>query len=259
MPYLFPNFCSFQLNHEIAHNVYNRGTGIGDADSSAHPMGIDTKKDLLSRIHTKNKYIKRLLCENDSLRQQIDTLNEKNVQLDICLKQTTNRLTKANSDLLELQRQNSISADDILILNNKIREISQQMCNMEKEKVKYQTDILFLGQEIHKRVDRWNDALRHKREKEPRVQNASVSDDEGAHLIGNDLMRENIRQDLKELEKDRMEISVLSQVTIIAKRLNLLRKYSTICRAFVTSSGTLNSIDFGPNKNLLLIISFLGC
>lgn len=160
-------------------------------------------------------------------------LNEKNVQLDICLKQTTNRLTKANSDLLELQRQNSISADDILILNNKIKDISQQMCNMEKEKVKYQTDILFLGQEIHRRVDRWNDALRHKRDKDPRVLGESVSDDDGPRLpIANDSIRESIRHDLKELEKDRMEVSILSQVKIfgnISAAINLI-DINIVCR-----------------------------
>lgn len=162
---IFTHICRQQLNREIAQNVYNRGADSGggaDVDS-LHPMGIDTKKDLLSRIHMKNKYIKRLLCENESLRHDIDMQNEQNIQLDICLRQTTDRLTKAHSDLLELNRQNTISAEEIVILNNKIKDISRQMTIMEKDKLKYRNDILFLGQEIHKRVDKWNDTLRTKR------------------------------------------------------------------------------------------------
>lgn len=185
-------------------------------------MGIDTKKDLLSKIHTKNKYIKRLLCENDSLRQQIDQLNEKNIQLDICLKQTTNRLAKANGDLMELKRQNTIGAEDIAVLNNKIRDISQQMCNMEKEKLKYQTDILFLGQEIHKRVDRWNDALRNKRQRMP-AEAVCLSDD------GADVNELHLRRvpaiKVVDTENDRLEVSILSQVFIFARTFPELNQF----------------------------------
>lgn len=184
---------------------------MGDGDSSMHPMGIDMKKDLLSKIHTKNKYIKRLLCENDALRQQIDQLNEKNIQLDICLKQTTNRLTKANGDLMELKRQNSISGEDIVVLNNKIKDISQQMCTLEQEKLKYQTDISFLGQEIHKRIDQWNATLRKERKRMP-----PVADSDGAAEVNERHMERGPvgRQAIRDSQNERLEVSILSQVSI---------------------------------------------
>lgn len=182
---------------------------MGDGDSSImHPMGIDTKKDLLFKIHTKNKYIKRLLCENDALRQQIDQLNEKNMQLDICLRQTTNRLTKTNSDLMELKRQNTISADDIVVLNAKIRDISQQMCKMEKEKLKYQTDILLLGQEIHRRMDRWGEVLQTKRQRSSPAE-SNVPSEQFEPKERRTMTAKSVQGST---EHNRLEVTVLSQV-----------------------------------------------
>lgn len=213
---------SLQLNRELAECTYNRApTEMGDGDSSMHPMGIDTKKDLLYKIHTKNSYIKRLLCENDSLRLQINQLNDKNIHLDICLKQTTNRLVKTNGDLMELKRQNTISAEDIVVLNNKIAEISQQMCVLEKEKLKYQTDILFLGQEIHKRVDRWQEALKEKRQRQPtptmlkgdRMGSGGTSgSDSDVSVSRRHAGSARNDQGCHSSENERLEVSVLSKV-----------------------------------------------
>lgn len=199
------NFC-FQLNREIAQNSYNRADGNGDVDSP-QPMGIDTKKSLLSKIHTKNQYIRRLLCENEALRHQIDKLNERNLQLDICLKQTTNQLTKANSDIVELKRQNNLSADDIMMLNQRLDEIGQEMHYMEKEKLKYQTDILFLGQEIHKRVNKWNDALRKKRERAPQLTTGFMEQQMGQKPT-------HVYQEIKNVDDSKRvdEVIILSQV-----------------------------------------------
>lgn len=194
------------MNREIAEINYNRGNGNGDIDL-LHPMGIETKKSLLSKIHTKNQYIRRLLCENESLRQQIDKLNEKNLQLDICLKQTTNQLTKANSDIVELRRQNSLNADETMLLNQKLEEFSKQMQSLEKEKLKYQTDLLCLGQEIHRRVNKWNDVFRKKRDRFPQLVN-EIAAQQVIEQSQSTIYNESKRHD----EIKIAEINILSQV-----------------------------------------------
>lgn len=162
----------WQLNREIAQHVYNKkptsnedgpvnASNSGDADS-LHPLSIDTKKDLLYKIHIKNKYIKRLLGENETLKVEIDRQNEEILLLNVSLKQTAHKLTKSIADLLEQKNRNHMTADDMADLHTKINSVREQMTRIECDKQKYKHDVLYLGDEIQKKINQWNELLKQK-------------------------------------------------------------------------------------------------
>ncbi|XP_055318324.1 uncharacterized protein LOC129576756 [Sitodiplosis mosellana] len=163
-----------ELNREIAQHVFNKkattnnedgtvnASNSADADSSLHPLAIDTKKDLLCKIHVKNKYIKRLLSENDALKEEIGRQQEQILVLNVSLKQTAYKLTKAIGDLSEQKSRNHMTADDMADLHAKINSVREQMTRIEFDKQKYKHDVLYLGDEIQKKINQWNELLRRK-------------------------------------------------------------------------------------------------
>lgn len=160
-----------QLNREIAQHVFNKKasnkdrtvnvSNSGDADSP-QPFSIDTKKDLLYKIHVKNKYIKRLLSENDAMKEEIDRQKEEILILNVSLKQTAHRLTKAIGDLSEQTIRQHMTADDMTDLHAKINSVREQMTQIEYDKQKYKNDVLYLGEEIQKKINQWNELLKKK-------------------------------------------------------------------------------------------------
>lgn len=143
-------------NEDGAVNVSN-----GDADS-LQPLAIDTKKDLLYKIHVKNQYIKRLLGENEALKVEIDQQKEQILLLNVSLKQTAHKLSKAIGDLSEQKSRNHMTADDMTDLHAKINAVQEQMTRIELDKQKYKHDVLYLGDEIQKKINQWNELLKKK-------------------------------------------------------------------------------------------------
>lgn len=159
------------MNREIAQYVYNNKSALevenanvaSNADAeSLQPLTIDTKKDLLYKIHTKNKYIKRLLSENDALKEETERQSEQILLLNVSLKQTAHKLTKAIGDLLEQKKRNHMTADDMADLHAKINTVREQMTRIEHDKQKYKHDVLYLGDEIQKKINQWNEMLKKK-------------------------------------------------------------------------------------------------
>lgn len=142
-------------------------TGALDATNNTdvdtfQPLAIETKKDLLYKIHVKNKYIKRLLGENGALKEEIERQNDQILLLNVSLKQTAHKLTKAIGDLLEQKKQNHMTADDMADLHAKINSVREQMTRIEHDKQKYKHDVLYLGDEIQKKINQWNEMLKKK-------------------------------------------------------------------------------------------------
>lgn len=157
------------MNREIAEYVYNKKysteTSGGNATTDTdllQSMASETKKDLLYKVHVKNKYIKRLLGENDSLKEEINQQNEQILLLNVSLKQTAYKLNKAIGDLTEQKQQNHMTVDDIADLHEKINSVREQMGRIEEDKQKYKHDVLYLGDEIQKKINQWNEVLKRK-------------------------------------------------------------------------------------------------
>lgn len=182
-----------------------------DADS-LQPLAIDTKKDLLYKIHVKNQYIKRLLGENDKLKVEIDQQKEQILLLNVSLKQTAHKLSKAIGDLSEQKSRNHMTADDMADLHAKINSVQEQMTRIEQDKQKYKHDVLYLGDEIQKKINQWNELLKKK---------YSGYQSSDINVVANDKIKQldtNIDQVASGLDEkytahcdNRFEVNVLSQ------------------------------------------------
>lgn len=223
-----------QLNREIAHNVYNKaftdendgnavvggrdGAGVIVNDSS-QSLGIDTKKDLLYKIHIKNKYIKRLLCEHSALIETNNRQRDEILMLNVSLKQSAHKLTETLAELIEQKEQNRVSADDIARLHRKIIDVRRQMSRIEQDKRQYKNDIVCMGNEIQKKIDQWNSMLQSK------YTNINVTDANSARVqctetatVANEIVCSD--------DTNRMEIETLSKA--VKKRNNIIAEMEVL-------------------------------
>lgn len=218
----------FQLNREIAQHVFNRkestenGTGHasngGDMDS-LQPLEIDKKKDLLYKIYVKNKYIKRLLSENEALREDIERQKEEILLLNVSLKQTTHKLTKTIGDLSEQKNRNHMTADDMADLHAKINSVREQMTRIESDKQKYKHDVLYLGDEIQKKINQWNDLLKRKYSQADAHPENAIRDNTEASFSEMDANQQRY-------DENRFEVNVLSQA--INKRNHIITEMESL-------------------------------
>lgn len=212
------------MNREIAQHVFNKkasnedGTiqtaNSGDTDS-LQPLVIDTKKDLLYKIHVKNKYIKRLLSENETLKADIDRQNEQILLLSVSLKQTTHKLAKATGELAYQKTRNHMTADDMADLHAKINSVREQITRIESDKQKYKHDVQYLGEEIQKKINQWNELLKRKYSSYQTSEKTAVDTDaDGIKNFDDDINDQTRIRDPdsgKRYDENRFEVSVLSQ------------------------------------------------
>lgn len=161
----------------------------------------------------KNKYIKRLLIENEAHKDEINRQNEQILMLNISLKQTSHKLNQAIVDLTEQKQRNHMNSGDMSELHVKLTSVRDQMTRIEEDKQTYTQNILHLGDEIHKKINQWNDLLKLK------YQNADRDDDipdEAADIFNERDFKPVKAAMSKADEESRFEVSVLSQA--IAKR-----------------------------------------
>lgn len=206
------------MNREIAQNVYNKAftdeiggnaaaTGGAGVDDSSQSLGIDTKKDLLYKIHIKNKYIKRLLCEHSALIETNNRQRDEILMLNVSLKQSAHKLTETLAELIEQKKQNRMSADDIARLHKKITDVRRQMSRIEQDKRQYKNDIVCLGNEIQKKIDQWNGMLQTK------YSNVSEADVESGRMPSVEVAATSRAIDYSG-ENNRMEIEALSKAVV---------------------------------------------
>lgn len=214
-----------QLNREIAQHVYNKkpsnedatinASNSGDADS-LQPLSIDTKKDLLYKIHIKNKYIKRLLGENETLKVEIDRQKEEILLLNVSLKQTAYKLTKSIADLSEQKNRNHMTNDDMADLHSKINSVREQMTRIECDKQKYKHDVLYLGDEIQKKINQWNELLKLKYSSYQASEKTIDTNDRRTTRADDEPFANGIDENATIQHENRFEVNVLSQA--ITKR-----------------------------------------
>lgn len=147
-----------------------------------------------------------MLCENDALKAQIQQQNEKILELNITLRETAHKLKQAITELVQQKRQNIFSTDDIASLHTQIIEVRNQMKRIEQDKSKYKNDILFLGEEIRKKMEQWHDILKNKYK-------SNVVDTESAmeNVFSAASYTKAENETRLDGEKNRLEINVLSE------------------------------------------------
>ncbi|XP_031640558.1 myosin heavy chain, striated muscle-like [Contarinia nasturtii] len=209
-----------ELNREIAQHVCNKkasnddgtvnASNGGEADS-LQPLTVDTKKDLLYKIHIKNKYIKRLLSENDALKVEIDQQKEQVLMLNVSLKQTAHKLAQAIGDLSEQKTRNHMTADDMANLHAKINSVREQMTQIERDKQKYKHDVLYLGDEIQKKINQWNELLQKKYNNSQINERVTLNDTVEIRNFDDAIDQRSNDIDVNRYDENRFEVNVLSE------------------------------------------------
>lgn len=213
------------MNREIAQHVFNKkasnedGTiqtaNSGDTDS-LQPLAIETKRDLLYKIHVKNKYIKRLLSENEALKADVDRQKEEILLLNVSLKQTTHKLAQAMGELSDQKNRNHLTADDMADLHAKINSVREQIARIESDKQKYKHDVQYLGDEMQKKINQWNELLKRKYSSYQPSEKTTVDiDADGIRNLDSDIIEHRRASDVDgkflRYDENRFEVNVLSQ------------------------------------------------
>lgn len=216
-----------QLNREIAQHVFNKkgstenttANVVNNTDAdSIQPLAIDTKKDLLYKIHVKNKYIKRLLSENEALKANIEEQKEQILLLNVGLKEKSHKLNKAIAELSEQTNRNHMTADDMADLHAKINSVREQMTRIEVDKQKYKHDVLYLGDEIQKKINQWNTLLKKKYNSHQTNERPTTDTIQSIRNFDDSIDHKDYALDLSatRYDENRFEVNILSQV--ISKR-----------------------------------------
>lgn len=165
----------------------------------------------------KNKYIKRLLSENETLKADVDRQNEQILLLNVSLKQTKHKLAKVMGDLSDQKNRNHMTTDDMADLHSKINSVREQITRIESDKQKYKHDVQYLGDEIQKKISQWNDLLKRKYSNYQVNEKATIDiDADGIKNFDSDINTVDQRaNDFDEkcfrYDENRFEVNVLSQ------------------------------------------------
>lgn len=263
--HLFPIFG--QLNREIAQNVYNKAyadendgqatiaSGGAGVDDSSQSLGIDTKRDLLYKIHIKNKYIKRLLCEHGALIETNSRQRDEILMLNVSLKQSAHKLAETLAELIEQKKQNRMYAEDIARSHKKIIDVRRQMARIEQDKRQYKNDIVCLGDEIQKKIDQWNGMLQSKYSN---ISEADV-DSERTHRteaavtpIENDYAVDNSRLEIEALSKAvKKRNAIIAEMEVLLTGLTNEISSSAIVINRIVKNLSQREINFADNLEKL--------
>lgn len=161
----------------------------------------------------KNKYIKRLLSENDALKEEIEHDKEQILVLNVSLKQMAHKLNKAIGDLSEQKSRNHMTSDDMADLHAKINSVREQMTRIEMDKQKYKHDVLYLGDEIQKKINQWNELLRRKYSNYQANDKMALDANVEIKNLDDNTIDQSGSNDIDEMRYDenRFEVNVLSQ------------------------------------------------
>lgn len=158
-----------QLNEENA-SLQRRSNDISNfgserEDSPDALSEVDKQEELLNNISTKNKHIKRLLRDIESLESQCTTKSTQIDELRVNLMDATKSLTLVTNQVdghrLKIKDQDST----IDLLNKRNIELEQHMMDMEKENRDREFELQEFGKQLESRALVWKQMLEEKNER----------------------------------------------------------------------------------------------
>lgn len=137
--------------------------------------------------------------------------------LNISLKHTAHKLNQAIADLSEEKQQNHVHSDDMNDLHAKLSNFREQMTRIEEDKHMYKQNILHLGDQIHTKINQWNELLMLKYERVD-GDDDDIDDipDEADDILNKRMTIQTKPEQNKTNEEGNFEVTVLSQA--ITKR-----------------------------------------
>lgn len=158
-----------QLNEENA-SLQRRSNDISNfgserEDSPDALSEIDKQEELLNNISTKNKHIKRLLRDIESLESQCTTKSTQVDELRVNLMDATKNLTLATNQVDEHRLKIKEQDSTIDLLNKRNVELEQRMMEMEKENEERECELQEFGKQLESRALVWKQMLEEKNDR----------------------------------------------------------------------------------------------
>ncbi|XP_065360391.1 centrosomal protein Cep290 [Calliphora vicina] len=135
---------------------------VSDKDSSDPLSELDKQETLLRNINTKNKHIKRLLREIESLQNQNIEQSKTILTLEKDLKHGKDILLKFKADVTLLESEKKALADSMQDLNIEIKRLEGNITYLEDEREKSENDLKEFIEKLEKKAMSWKKMLEEK-------------------------------------------------------------------------------------------------
>ncbi|KAM7357493.1 centrosomal protein 290kDa isoform 2-T2 [Cochliomyia hominivorax] len=133
-----------------------------DKDSSDPLSELDKHETLLRNINTKNKHIKRLLREIESLQNQNIEQSKTILTLENDLKHFKDILVQLKADIMNLESEKKTLKNSLQDLNIEIKRLEGNITYLEDEREKSENDLKVFIEKLEKKALSWQKMLEEK-------------------------------------------------------------------------------------------------
>ncbi|XP_046807690.1 centrosomal protein cep290 [Lucilia cuprina] len=135
---------------------------VSDKDSSDPLSELDKQETLLRNINTKNKHIKRLLREIESLQNQNIEQSKTILTLEKDLRHSKDTLLKLKADLTLLESEKKAHKESMDDLNIEIKRLEGNITYLEDERERSENDLKEFVEKLEKKALSWKKMLEEK-------------------------------------------------------------------------------------------------
>lgn len=156
------------LNEENAllQKKYDASTFGSDREDSPDVLSeLDKHEDLLNNISQKNKHIKRLLRDIETLERKAETQVSQVKTLQQNLNEATSSLTLVTNQLIDHKHRIGDQTDVVEELTAKVVDLSGQITAMEQDRHDRELEIHEFGRQLEERAVVWKQMLEDKDER----------------------------------------------------------------------------------------------
>lgn len=141
----------------------DNSTIVSDREDSPNLLSeLDKQEELLNSISKKNKHIKRLLRDIETLETDTDNQKQHIQKLENTLREATQNVTTITNQLDEQKLKISEQDDVICELNLSVKNLVDQLGVMESERSERELEIQEFGARLEERAVRWRQLLQEK-------------------------------------------------------------------------------------------------
>lgn len=152
--------------HALLQKKHDASTFGSDRDDSPDVLSeLDKHEDLLNNISQKNKHIKRLLRDIETLEGQAETHVVQIKSLQQNLNEATSSLTLVTNQLVDHKHRIVEQSDVVEELTAKVVDLSGQITAMEQDRQDRELQIQEFGRQLEERAVVWKQMLEDKDER----------------------------------------------------------------------------------------------
>lgn len=207
------------------------GATSSDREDSPDALSeLDKHEELLANISQKNKHIKRLLRDIDSLESKVSSQFDQIAQLRDSLQDATGNLDVMGGQLDEHKRLLAEQTTTIECLRLNVRNMEDQSAVLEREREEREHEISEFGARLEERAVRWRDMLQ---EKDDRLDSLRTKYE---HVLERD---PSYNIDAERLDMQRMNDAINVRDEVIA---DLEAKVTELSREMIDTTDIMNRL-----------------